>query len=753
MLSFFRKYEKTFFLIVFLPAIIGMGVTSVIVTVLTQKSDSSPGKVFDEPITQSDWQAVIGPYNKIMGRQEDGQDSHFRFYAYCKAAEQAGVRVSDAEVADKTIELVGREIARRRAAERIRDSGIDPSTDEGRRKFTTYFFEEISGMRKNFTDRDYATYLSAVGMTMGEFEGHQRRALMMEKLEQLYRDAATVSPEELWKEFREKGQKREAEVVTIEGAAYVPSAATVPTDQEVKAYYETHKSLYDEPRRVALEYVAAPFEKTKAEVGAPSDAQLQDYYDKHKAEFTAFVGTQAITSPLADVRDKVVEKVQTTQAKDRAQVLLEKVAAKLDEQRKAGKIDLAAAVAGIDTKTTALVTGVTPLLEQEEFFSHPLLGGFSTHFWASKEPVSATKTSDPLKGEKAVSILRTSEIKEKKVPTFAEVQEQAKKDYVLGGERELKKYYQEQQWKYRTKDKWKFEAVFFDYDEYAKKDPNIEITADEVNAFWRDNHARVWPGQADAAKVGSDAITLAAKAEKAKPRVQKHVEELRKKCVDDYGARKRADLGLNKSSASGFLDYQTLSLDREEITKDPRLSVVATAIPLARKEEPSEVFERADKKGKFFFVVQEKVEQKVPELVEIKDTVAKDVLAARGFERAKLAAEKLVQEMRDLKGDQIPAALKQHGLTSVKTGVFARTATVIPNVPSEGAQIVGETFACEANGGFEKTVSDDLAKKVYLVRCAQREDPADSSMSASDRQQVRRELLKSKRQSYVTEKM
>src|SRR5581483_3611833 len=195
MLAFFRKYEKTFFLIVFLPAIIGMGVTSVIVTVLTQKTDASPGKVFDEPIPLHDWQLVVGAYNKTMGRQEDGQDSHFRFYAYTKAAEKAGIRVSDTEVAEQTIEIVGRQIARMRAAERIRDAGIDPSSDEGRRKFTTFFFEEISNSKKNFTDHDYETYLKSAGLTMQEFEGHQRRVLMLQKLEDIYAEAATVSPE------------------------------------------------------------------------------------------------------------------------------------------------------------------------------------------------------------------------------------------------------------------------------------------------------------------------------------------------------------------------------------------------------------------------------------------------------------------------------------------------------------------------------------------------------------------------------
>ena len=44
-------------------------------------------------------------------------------------------------------------------------------------------------------------------------------------------------------------------------------------------------------------------------------------------------------------------------------------------------------------------------------------------------------------------------------------------------------------------------------------------------------------------------------------------------------------------------------MDCEELLADPRLKVVAHAIPLGRKEEPSEVFNTADNKSQFFFVM------------------------------------------------------------------------------------------------------------------------------------------------------
>jgi len=51
-----------------------------------------------------------------------------------------------------------------------------------------------------------------------------------------------------------------------------------------------------------------------------------------------------------------------------------------------------------------------------------------------------------------------------------------------------------------------------------------------------------------------------------------------------------------------------------------RLSIVATAIPLSRPEEPTEVFSSRDGKGLLFAVLKEKIQQRVPELAEIRGT-------------------------------------------------------------------------------------------------------------------------------------
>ena len=758
MLAFFRKYEKTFFLIVFLPAIIGMGVTSVIVTVLTQKDASPPGVVFGEPIPRHEWDLYMEPYRKLM-RNESDSDGQFRFYAFTKAAERAGLHVTDAEVRDWILDNTSMNIARMKIQERMHAEGLDPQSPEYRQKFQQYFLEHIANARKDFTDDDYAKFLQIYQVTMQEFEGHQRRLLLQSKLEKTFEEAATVAPEEILKEFREKNQRREAEVVTLDGAAYVPTAGTVPTDEEIKKYYETNRALYDEPKRVSIEYAAAPFEKLRSEVATPSEEELEKYFKKHQADYMVWSGSTSYVKSFSDCRASVLDKVQTQAAKDLAQTLMELVSARLDLQKKSGltPIDMSLAIAAVDTRKL-IVTDTTPLLEPDDFFTHPLLTGFSAQNWAVKEPASATRTSDPLKGEKCVAVLRTAQSIEKKVPTFKDVEDQVKKDYVLGGERELAKYYKDQQWKYRTNDKWKIDYVYASYEECAKHDSRVPTPSEaEVNAFWADKHSFFWPGQ-DAAKVGSEAIALACKAEKAKPRVKTVLKDLQNKCLDSQTQHNRADLAVNMA---GFAEltwlerYLTQEVDQKTLKEDPKLKAAAAAITaVADKEKASDPLETADGKGMVLFVLRDKIEQTVPELALVRDQVQKDVLLTRGFDRAKGAAEKLVADLKDVKGDAVAAKLQERGLTSAKTGLFSRNTIALPNVISnQVTQVVGDTFTCEPGSGFERWVADDIAKKVYVVRCTQREDPSDDKLTSGDRISIRHDLLTKDRRDYVNRKM
>jgi hypothetical protein len=761
MLSFFRRYEKTFFLIVFLPAIIGMGITSVIVTVLSDKPNQSVGKVWGEPIPRTEWDSIVTPRRKLMGgRGEEGTDADYQIYALCKAAEKAGIQVPDARLAKDIIDQMGYSIAQLMAAERIHKEGINTDTDEGKNLFRQYVFEYIQQGSKNFTPENYEKYLDRYNLKVQEYEAFQKRETAREILFNVIRDAATIPPEEIWNKFFEQEQKREAEIVTLAADAYAPTSSTAPSDKEIEAYYKGHKDLYDEPRRVDLEYVAAPFEKTRAEVPAPTEAELEAYFGKHTQDYMitpAAVGTfqpPAIVDSFSNVHDKVKEAVIADAAGDRAQRLLEQVAKKLDEQRAGGKVDMAAAsaaVAAANTNTLALVTGHTGLLTGDEIEVHPLLNGFAAERWAATEPASATRTKGPLRGEKSVFILRTVDVKDARTPAFADVQDTVRADYRNGGDREIKKYYDENQWKYRAEEKWKFDAVVAHYAEFAKS-PKIEApSADDLNAFFAAQRAKLWPGK-DAAAVGSAAIEAAWKTDKAKDLATTTLKKVREAGDKAFLDHKRAEIWVNAQLVdnAGLLDHKEFETrDAKGLSSDPEFKPAADYIRTGEVQRPCpDPFDLPNGDGKFLVVPLERTEARTPDFAEVKEKVRQDVLALRGYERAKLAGERLVLELQDLKGDAVAAKLKEKGLVAQKTGFFGRTTNMLPLVGQEANKVVAETFNCDPEGGFQKAVNDDVLKKVYLVRCASRKDPEKTDL-AIHKPAIRSALLQDLRQKYT----
>ena len=100
MLGFFRRYEKTFLLVLFAPALFTMGMTGVMVSVLQGeggREGGQAGTVFGERINNREWDRFRQQFQAVNGRVND--DQLWRFYALYLQARRMGIRVSDAEVA------------------------------------------------------------------------------------------------------------------------------------------------------------------------------------------------------------------------------------------------------------------------------------------------------------------------------------------------------------------------------------------------------------------------------------------------------------------------------------------------------------------------------------------------------------------------------------------------------------------------------------------------------------------------------
>jgi peptidyl-prolyl cis-trans isomerase D len=120
-------------------------------------------------------------------------------------------------------------------------------------------------------------------MSKQQFEDMVRSVLLSGKLRSMIEQGATVTDSEVQQAFKEQNVKVKLEyaVLTLDD---VQSQAKV-TEPEVKAYFESHKSVYQagnsEKRKIT--YAVLPADKING--AQVTDADIQKYYNEHHDDF------------------------------------------------------------------------------------------------------------------------------------------------------------------------------------------------------------------------------------------------------------------------------------------------------------------------------------------------------------------------------------------------------------------------------------------------------------------------------------
>jgi peptidyl-prolyl cis-trans isomerase D len=120
------------------------------------------------------------------------------------------------------------------------------------------------------------------GMTMAQLRTDTRRQLLVTRLERIVTGGVVVSPAEVEKEFRRKNDKIKIEYAILSSARF--QAEGEPTDAEVKAYYDSHKSDFKIPEKRSYGIIILDPERIGA-TSIPTDAQLQAEYNSRKSDF------------------------------------------------------------------------------------------------------------------------------------------------------------------------------------------------------------------------------------------------------------------------------------------------------------------------------------------------------------------------------------------------------------------------------------------------------------------------------------
>lgn len=166
-------------------------------------------------------------------------------------------------------ELIGQEAARKRLI--VGDEAV-------RSLIHTLPYFQTEG---TFDTEKYKTMLASQNLAPGQFAEQIRRALVLEQYQRAISDSSPSTDWQVKNFYRLKNQQRQIEYVTIPlGKLDRPI-----TDQAVSDYYERHRSDFQEPETLVIDYLVLALGDLAAGV-TPTDEELRAFYDEQKGTFT-----------------------------------------------------------------------------------------------------------------------------------------------------------------------------------------------------------------------------------------------------------------------------------------------------------------------------------------------------------------------------------------------------------------------------------------------------------------------------------
>ena len=127
-----------------------------------------------------------------------------------------------------------------------------------------------------------AAMLQQQGMTLADLKTSTARQLLVNKLEQVVSQGVIVSPADVEAEFRHKNEKIKLQYALLTPAKFQKESEA--TDAEVQTYYEGHKADFKVPEKRSYAIVVLDPAKL-ALSNMPTDAQIQAEYNSRRNEF------------------------------------------------------------------------------------------------------------------------------------------------------------------------------------------------------------------------------------------------------------------------------------------------------------------------------------------------------------------------------------------------------------------------------------------------------------------------------------
>lgn len=188
-------------------------------------------------------------------------------------------------------ELFNDKMLRKQVMEQmINDAVLSETADDWNLRisddFVRQYIQSIPYFQSNgrFNVQAYNTAVRNQGMTQRGFEEGIREDLVKQQLRNGIAGSAIATDYELNESIRLRDQERETTYMLVSGEKLAGDYQ--PSDEELKAYYDSHLQDHMVPERVKVEYILLSPETVGAGLEV-TDEKLRAYYDQHKDEFQA----------------------------------------------------------------------------------------------------------------------------------------------------------------------------------------------------------------------------------------------------------------------------------------------------------------------------------------------------------------------------------------------------------------------------------------------------------------------------------
>ena len=266
------------------------------------------------------------------------------------------------------------------------------------------FIQSLEYFQKDgkFDKTQYQAMLGSQGMSSDEFVSRIKKALMMEQVQRAVIDSGFVTKAEVDAFFKIQNQKRDVEYISIPLA----SSGSVPSEEEISAYYQQHLNDYQSDEQVSVQYVELSLDALSNDVSATED-QLKDYYEEQKTQFTSPERRKISHILIAFGKDNVTEE----------QALQKALAAK---QALSNKDFAALATELSDDKLSAKNGGDLGLFN---------VGVMEKAFEEAASKLKLGEVSEPVKSAFGYHLIKVTELVPGEVKTFEAVKPELSKAY------------------------------------------------------------------------------------------------------------------------------------------------------------------------------------------------------------------------------------------------------------------------------------------------------------------------------------